>query len=51
MARTWSIERNGGLCFDEFVQVEDADGRVFTVYSDIDKLENISKSFLLLIQN
>ncbi|MCW4019092.1 MAG: NAD(P)/FAD-dependent oxidoreductase [Candidatus Bathyarchaeota archaeon] len=29
--------------FDEFVQVEDTDGKVFTVYSDIDKLERHMK--------
>ena len=26
--------------FEEFVQVEDSNGKIFTVYSDVDKLEN-----------
>lgn len=30
--------------FSEFIQVEDADGKAFKVYSDIEKLENHMKT-------
>src|SRR5512136_231729 len=34
-----ALKGTRAYAFEEFVQVEDADGKVFTVYSDIDKLE------------
>ena len=34
-----ALKGTRAYAFEEFVQVEDADGKVFTVYSDVDKLE------------
>ena len=38
-----ALKENNACGFNEFVQVEDPDGKVFTVYSDIDKLEKHMK--------
>jgi phytoene dehydrogenase-like protein len=38
-----ALKENGAYGFGEFVQVEDLGGKVFTVYSDIDKLEKHMK--------
>ena len=38
-----ALKDNSVYGFNEFVQVEDPDGKIFTVYSDIDKLEKHMK--------
>jgi phytoene dehydrogenase-like protein len=35
-----ALEGTSAFAFKEFVQVEDSNGKVFTVYSDVQKLEN-----------
>jgi phytoene dehydrogenase-like protein len=36
-----ALKGTGVLGFEEFVQIEDSDGKVFTVCTDIDKLKKI----------